>query len=141
MSKREIAGFWIISCTWGIIMTLIGAVVALALLITGHKPQLYHGRVRFEVGTGWGGFSCGGFIVTNKNPSTHLKQHEAGHSIQNIMLGIFMPFLVAIPSMIRYWYREYLVSSGKKKSSELPAYDSIWFEGWATSLGEANFPE
>ena len=41
--------------------------------------------------------------------------------------------------MIRYWYRELIVRSGKKKYSELPDYDSIWFEGWATRLGEKHF--
>lgn len=43
-----------------------------------------------------------------------------------------MPFLVAIPSCIRYWYRELLVRSGEKKYADLPDYDSVWFEGWAT---------
>jgi hypothetical protein len=47
-----------------------------------------------------------------------------------------MPFLVAIPSFIRYWYRELLVRSGEKKYADLPDYDSVWFEGWATKLGK-----
>lgn len=62
--------------------------------------------------------------------------HEWGHGIQNIILGPLMPFLVAIPSCIRYWYRELLVRSGEKKYADLPDYDSIWFEGWATKLGK-----
>ncbi len=55
------------------------------------------------------------------------------------MLGFFMPFIVSIPSAVRYWYREYLVRDGKKLSWELPPYDSIWFEGWATALGTKYF--
>jgi hypothetical protein len=131
--------FWFISCTWGLPMTLVGMICAIALLITGHKPKRFHYFVYFEVGTNWGGFEAGCFFFVNKNSTTHIKQHESGHGLQNIMLGVFMPFVVSIPSAIRYWYREYLVRSGKKKYSDLPAYDSMWFEGWATKLGQKYF--
>lgn len=133
-------GFWAASCTWGIIMTLVGAIVALALLVTGHKPKsLFGWYVCFEVGSGWGGFSMGPFIVVAKDVSLQTRQHEAGHGLQNIMLGIFMPFIVSIPSAIRYWYRRLVVQFGHKAPWELPPYDSIWFEGWATSLGVKYF--
>jgi hypothetical protein len=46
-----------------------------------------------------------------------------------------MPFVVCIPSASRYWYREYLVRSGKKKYSELPDYDAVWFESQASVIG------
>ena len=131
--------FWLASCTWGILMTLFGAIVALALLISGHKPKTFHYLVYFEVGNGWGGFEAGPFFVANKGVGLYLKQHEAGHGLQNIMLGPLMPFLVSIPSAIRYWYREIVVRTGKKNPDELPPYDSIWFEGWATKLGEKYF--
>lgn len=133
-------GFWLVSCTWGVIMTLIGAFVSIALLVTGHKPARQFGWfICFEVGTGWGGFSMGPFMVVSKDVTLRTKQHEAGHGLQNIMLGVFMPFVVSIPSMLRYWYRKLIVRYGKKMTWELPAYDSIWFEGWATSLGTKYF--
>lgn len=138
--KKKIIGFWVLSLTWGLPMTLFGALVAAALIVTGHKPKRFHYLIYFEVGRGWGGFECGAFFVVNRGASLHLKQHEAGHGIQNIILGVFMPFVVSIPSAIRYWYREYLVKSGKKRYSELPSYDSMWFEGWATALGKNHFP-
>lgn len=127
--------FWLLSLTWGLPMTLFGAICALGLLITGHKPQRFHYFIYFEVGESWGGFEAGGFFFVNKHPTLHIKQHECGHGVQNIILGVFMPFLVSIPSCIRYWYREIVVRTGKKKYSELPDYDAIWFEGWATRLG------
>lgn len=136
MKRLKEICFWLASFTWGLPMTLIGLAIAIALMITGHKPQGFHCLVRFELGEGWGGFNCGCFFIASKNPSLHTMQHESGHGIQNIILGVFMPFLIGIPSAIRYWYREYLVRSGKKKYSELQPYDSIWFEGWATRLGE-----
>lgn len=131
--------FWVLSLTWGLPMTLFGAVCAFVMLITGHKPHRFHYLVYFEVGEGWGGFEAGGFFFVNKSSSQHIKRHESGHGLQNILLGVFMPFLVSIPSMVRYWYREILVRTGKKCYHDLPDYDSIWFEGWATRLGEKHF--
>lgn len=139
MKILKTVGYVFVSCTWGILMTLFGAIVALGMLVTGHKPKRFHYNIYFEVGSGWGGFEGGIFFFINKNPTLHLRQHEAGHGIQNLILGPLTPFLIGFPSMARYWYREYLVRSGKKKSTELPAYDSIWFEGWATRLGEKYF--
>ena len=51
------------------------------------------------------------------------------------MWGILMPFVISIPSAIRYWYREIIYRTNRTKYSKLPPYDSIWFEGQATSLG------
>lgn len=127
--------FWILSLTWGLPLTLFGAICALVLLVGGHRPHRFHYFICFEVnGNGWG-FEGGPFIFVCKGTSFRLKQHECGHGVQNIILGVFMPFLVSIPSFIRYWYREIVVRTGKKKYSELPDYDAIWFEGWATRLG------
>ena len=139
MKKSKRILFWALSLTWGLPMTLFGALVALGLLVTGHRPKKFHQNIYFEVGRGWGGFECGAFFVVNKGAPLYLKLHEAGHGIQNIILGPLMPFVVSIPSAIRYWYREYLVRSGRKKYSDLPPYDAAWFEGWATNLGEKYF--
>ena len=141
MKKLKAIGFWIAAFTWGLPMTLVGCLVAVALMVTGHKPHRFHYLIYFEIGENWGGFECGCFFVTNKNPTFSIRRHESGHGLQNIMLGVFMPFLVSIPSCIRYWYREILVRSGKKRYHDLPDYDSIWFEGWATRLGDKYFKD
>ena len=141
MKMLKAIGFWVASFTWGLPMTLVGCLVAVAMMVTGHKPHRFHYLIYFEVGENWGGFECGCFFVTNKSPTFHIRQHESGHGLQNIMLGLFMPFLVSIPSCIRYWYREILVRGGKKRYHDLPDYDSIWFEGWATRLGEKYFKQ
>lgn len=137
--KSKAILFWILSLTWGLPMTLLGAVIALALIAKGYKPKRFHYFIYFEVGEGWGGFNAGAFFLTSKNPSVHTKQHEAGHGLQNIVFGWFMPFVVSIPSAIRYWYREYLVGIKGYEYGMLPDYDSIWFEGQATRLGEKYF--
>ncbi len=139
MKTLKIVIFYILSFTWGLPMTLIGAIAALFLLCAGYKPKRFHHFIYFEVGENWGGFECGCFFIVNKNPTLHIKQHEAGHGIQNIIFGWLMPFVVSIPSLIRYWYREFLIRSGKKFYWELPDYDSIWFEGQATRFGEKYF--
>ena len=120
--------FYIISFTWGGIMTVIGLVVLLVTLPFG-KFGIYHGRIYKRIGKNWGGLELGCFFLTDKTPTEHTKSHETGHGIQNIIFGPLMPFAVCIPSAIRYWYRIY-----SKKPQ--PPYDSIWFERWATKLGE-----
>lgn len=93
--------FYILSCTWGIIMTLLGSLGALALIITGHKPTKHGHCVHFEVGTGWGGVNFGPFFFTSKRASDNTKNHEHGHGFQNAVLGPLFVFLVAIPSITR----------------------------------------
>ena len=114
-------------------MSFLGSIIAIGLLITGHKPKRFYQFIYFEVGKNWGGFSCGVFFFTSQNPSLHTKQHEAGHGIQNIMFGFLMPFIVSIPSALRYWYRE--LTPNKKH----PNYYSIWFENQANKLGQKYF--
>ena len=41
-------------------------------------------------------------FVRDTTSSEHVNKHELGHSYQNAILGPFMPFMVAIPSAIRY---------------------------------------
>lgn len=129
--------FWLLSWTWGMLMTLYGAFVAIGLLLTKHKPYRFHYFLCFETGKNWGGMEAGAFIIVNKGASQSLKAHEAGHGLQNIIFGPLMPFLVSIPSAIRYWRRRAIVKRGEGAS--LPPYDSIWFEHMATSLGEKHF--
>ena len=105
--------YWIVSCTWGIIMTLIGAVIALGLLIAGHKPKIFHYNVYFAFGTGWGGVNFGAFFFLSTTSPDSTKQHEAGHGLQNLIFGVFQPFVVAIPSAFRCVLRD-CTYTGKK---------------------------
>ena len=124
--------FYVLSFTWGIVLTLIGLIVAGVLLCMGKKPKKWGWCYYFEIGDGWGGLELGIIFLTSKKPSTHTKCHEFGHAIQNCYFGPLMPFLVCIPSAIRYWYRRIRRSKGLKNKT---AYDDIWFEGQATRLG------
>lgn len=126
--------FWLFSYTWGIIVTLIGTIVFAGLCALGYKPQRNIYGYAIEIGEGWGGLEMGPFCLVSKNPSQHTLNHEFGHGIQNCCFGPFMIF-ISLASAVRYWYREYLVRVKKKSYSDLPPYDSIWFEGSATQIG------
>lgn len=127
--------FWLLSWTWGIIMTTIGSIVALGLIIAGYKPQRNQYGWVFIIGKHWGGVEMGPFAIVNEKPSQHILDHEFGHSLQNCYIGPLMPF-ISLASAARYWWREYLVQAKKKKYSDLPDYDDIWFEGTASYLGK-----
>ena len=126
--------FYTLNLTWGIIMTAIGALVAVALLVTKHKPHVHCGCVYFEVGKpGWGGMELGLFFLCSPTASMHTKKHEVGHAVQNCKWGPAMPFVICLPSAIRWWYRKLKYTD--KGLTPPTAYDDIWFEGEASKLG------
>lgn len=122
--------FWLIQLSWGLLENIIGFLIFIVLIISGNKPKKFHQTVYFEIGKNWGGFNMGFCTVANKNPSKHLLQHEHGHFIQTFYFGPFMIF-IQIASFSRYWLRVLQ----RKKGKDLKPYDSIWFEGQATRLG------
>ena len=127
--------FYFLTFTWGLPFTLIGCLTALYLRINGYKSQKYGYCFCFELGENWGGINLGLFFIVNKGGTSAIKNHEHGHAVQNCYLGPFMIFAVALPSLIRSRYRAYLINKKRVKESSLPPYDSIWFEGQATRLG------
>lgn len=46
-----------------------------------------------------------------------------------------MPFVISIPSAIRYWRRRYLYKYDKPRYCKIPGYDAAWFERQATRFG------
>ncbi len=124
--------FYALSFTWGIIMTFVGAVAALFLVVTGHKPKKHGWCYHFEVGKNWGGVNLGIVMITSANPSEHTKNHEHGHALQNCIWGPLMPFAIALPSAVRYHIRNFQQKQGKK----LKSYDSVWFEMQASIWGD-----
>ena len=127
--------FYIISFTWGGIMTTIGLVVLLVTLPFG-KFGVYHGRIYKRIGKNWGGLELGCFFLCDNSADEYILAHESGHGLQNCLWGPLMPFVICIPSAIRYWYREFIWRFNKEKFNKLPEYDAIWFEGQATKWGK-----
>jgi len=118
----------------------------LGLIITGFCILFLKGKVHkngysyiVEIGGNWGGLDlgavalCGGYTTTCKDENwfQHTRRHEFGHSLQNLIWGPLFPFVIAIPSAIRYNYQNWR----SKKGLENKDYDAIWFEGQATKWG------
>ena len=118
---------WLLSLTWGLPMTLVGAAAALFLCWKAYIPTRFGPSWVFVVGENWGGISLGPVVLISKTSKIRTIQHEVGHTIQNAYFGILFPFIVGIPSAVRYWYREW--------KTPATAYDDIWFEGQATRWG------
>ena len=90
-------------------MTLVGSFVALGLIVTGHKPYRFHYNIYFIIKSLHGcGTEFGPFFIVSEDckDSLHMKQHEAGHGLQNLWWGPLMPFVVCLPSAFRFWLRE-----------------------------------
>lgn len=132
--KRAVRlAYYVLNITYGLPMVLIGGAVGVCLRLCGVRPKRYGGGLCFETGYGYGGFSLGLTFVVSKDSGESVRQHEFGHSVQNALLGPFMPFAVGIPSAVRYWYREVRARLGKKVTTP---YDGVWFEASATYLGK-----
>ena len=128
--------YYLLACTWGLIMTVLGFVITLILgidkLFTKNiKFKKYNWIYKIYVGPDyWGGCEMGlMFLRDQKSSDKHIDDHEFGHTFQNCIFGPLFPFLVAIPSMTRYWAREL------KPNHPWPAYDAAWFEDAATQCG------
>lgn len=125
--------FYFLSFVWNFPMTLVGCVTAIFLLIAGVKPKKWGYCYYFEVGYDWGGVNLGPIFVTSKNATTHTKSHEHGHAFQGCWFGPLMPFVVSIPSAVRYWYREIRDLMGNPVRT---SYYGVWFESQASALGK-----
>ena len=121
--------YYLLQFTWGIVMNIIGALVFLVLICCGYKVKRFCNNFCIVIGKNWGGLSLGCFFLIDESESDRTIRHESGHALQNIIWGPLMPFVICIPSAIRYWYRR-LTPNKKHKP-----YDSIWFEDQATRWG------
>lgn len=123
--------YYILNFTWGIIMNVFGLIGAGAMLVLGKKPIRHAGSIVFHTGHYWGGVSLGVFSFVSEESGWHTLNHEFGHSLQNALYGPLFPFIVAIPSFIRYHKFNY----NSKHDIPNEDYDAAWFEGQATEWG------
>ena len=131
--------------TWGILVTLAGWIAyAFCMLFLKKKvvrvEKFAHERIVI-IGNNWGGMNLGmvSFVADKMGDSwtQHTKCHETGHSFQNAIFGPLHIFIVCIPSVIRYWYRNWYTKKHKQDINfNLPPYSLIWFEGSADLIGQ-----
>lgn len=126
--------YWILSLTWGAILSIPGLIGLFILWIAG-CPIIKNGfSYIVVVGNNWGGLNLGIISFVEKSGNEYFqstRRHEFGHSLQNIIFGPLQLFIVAIPSVIRYWYQTIRDIKGLPNED----YDAIWFEGTATKYG------
>lgn len=125
--------YYLIQLTWGLPLTALGMLSYFLLVgIFGCYSYRYRNMICIVIPWNFGGVNLGMFAIHGeKNYS--VVSHEYGHSIQNLWWGWLMPFIIALPSAVRYWYREIRYAINKPPTTK---YDDIWFEGQATALGK-----
>lgn len=134
MKNLNKALFITLSWTWGLPLTLTGAIIFAFLYLLGYRAKRFGFCRYIAVGRNWGGLELGAFFLCDKSENPIILTHEHGHGVQNIIFGPLMPLIVTIPSAIRYWIRRFkceVLALTPKHS-----YYSIWFERQANELGE-----
>ena len=128
--------FYALSFTWGLPMSLVGLIVCLALICTGHKPERYGHCYYMTVGKkNWGGVNFGWFFLVSPKASEKTKRHELGHGYQNACeYGWLMPIFGLI-SFTRYCLvnffnvkLDYYAWQFESQANEIG--DLIMGEGW-----------
>ncbi len=115
----------ILQWTWGIVQTLIGAI--LFIIFINKKHSFYNGAVA----TQWGfscGVSLGMFIFVDDE--NELLPHEYGHTLQSLILGPLYVFVIMLPSLC--WAGIPLFKN-IRRSKKLP-YSFFYTEKWADYL-------
>lgn len=124
--------YYLLQFTWGLPLNIVGGLAAVMMLICGRPPRTYGWNICFELDVNFG-LNLGVFHIISTRATTHTKNHEHGHGIQNVWFGPFTVGVVCLPSAIRFWVRRL------KKKMNLPVrteYDDAWFEGQATKTGD-----
>ena len=121
--------YWLLSLTWGIVMSLIGLIAATAALCLGASPISYNHGMAFFVGKDWGAINLGPVIFMSKTQDIDTLAHEYGHSIQNCVFGPGM-IIISIMSFARATWRTF--------TNPKTDYYSIWFEKQASEWGNLN---
>ncbi len=120
-----------LQCTWGILQTILGAIVFLNLRQCPHR--FYRGCID----TTWhsrGGMSLGLFIFTPGDDvpnSDKVRVHEYGHCIQSVVLG---PLYLVIGLISIVWCRMPCFIR-LRKEKKIP-YTACFVESWASRWGE-----
>ena len=142
-NKKQLTIFYLLSFTWGIIMSLVGLFVLLFIKIFMSKEVdifTVAGRVVIKFkNIYFGGLSLGIVYLVDKSNNRNTHKHELGHTIQNVWFGPLFILLIGIPSAIRFQLWDFLSKMYKKKYNKPLLYDSIWFERQATKLGYIYF--
>lgn len=129
--------YYLLSCTWGCLLTIFGLLVTLVLAIAKIFTKTIHFSKYqwiYFISAGpdyWGGFETGLMFVRDQKSVESVNMHEFGHTFQNTLFGPIQ-IIWSISSAARYWYQEIRTKLGKTNK----AYDSYWLEDAASQCGQ-----
>ena len=124
--------YLLIQLTWGLPLNVVGAIVYLFFVkLFKFETRQFRNMLCVIVPWNFGGLNLGMFAILS-DVNRQLAMHEYGHSIQNLYWGWLTPFVITLPSSIRYWYREYKTYKGIPLKT---GYSDIWFESQADRIG------
>ncbi len=134
----------IVQWTWGVLQTLLGALLFLAHCKDRHF--CYHGAV-VTVWKGKSSLALGGFLFITDEPFfyeklkdgytreelfSRLLVHEYGHTLQSLILGPLYLLVMGIPSTV-WGFSSALAQRRRERGI---SYFSFFTERWANALGE-----
>ena len=115
-------------CSWGLVQTLLGALVCLACPGCRHSVRLG------AVVTWWRGrrgLSLGLFIFLPEGAGDRLLAHEYGHTLQSLLLGPLYLAVIGLPSLI--WAG--LPALERRRARRGTSYYAFYTERWADRWG------
>lgn len=105
--------YYLLHWTWALPMNIIGGIICLIALCCKCPVQKYRNAIEILVPWNFGGLEMGMFFIRGKDcPS--VAPHEYGHSIQMLWWGPLFPFVIALPSALRYWIREFKTPKARR---------------------------
>lgn len=129
MGKIKICIQW----TWGILQTLIGAIVFLCVCSNRHK--YINGVVVTEIPGHWGAIAIGMFVFVDSLPESNIDDyftiiHEYGHTVQSLILGPVWLLVIGLPSLLWAGFGD-----NYRRTHGVSYYD-FYTEKWANILGK-----
>ena len=105
--------FYLCSFTWALPTTIIGGLAGIVMMIATKKFYRFGPCICLPLGDNWG-FEMGLFFIGTKDKDYDLSCHEFGHQLQACILGPFTFFIATLPSIIRFWIREFQTEKQKR---------------------------
>ena len=128
MGKLKVCVHW----TWGLLQTLIGAIVFLC--VRKNRHEYVNGSIVTEIPGHWGGITLGMFIFVDSLPIENINEdfivtHEYGHTIQSLILGPVWLLVIGLPSLLWAGFGD------KYREKNNISYYDFYTEKWANILG------
>lgn len=123
--------FWLIQCTWGLLQTILGAILLLFVSsnIVNYESYKYANVYTVLNSKLSGAISLGAIIICFYTPDEETVKHEFGHCIQSLILGPLFLLVIGLPSII--WAGCF----DKYREKHNISYYSFYTEKWANKLG------